>query len=140
MLAVFLPLAFVAGIAARKPVPDTPPLTLPKSSAAVWERSGLFTNAAIKLRLARESSDGYAVELSAAKDFLKPDLLVYWAAGASEIAGSLPDNAQLIGAFVSSAPLRLPPNALSVNGRVFLYSLADQEIVDASKPFAIQKP
>ena len=144
VLGVFLPIAFAVGIAARKSVPDMP--ALPKELVASpqtfavteWERADLFTKTPIQVRLLRESAGvaHFAVAFSAAKDFVKPDLIVYWVAGSPNLTDKLPDNARLLGAFDSSMALSLPPDAASGSGALVLYSLADQEIVEVSKPFA----
>lgn len=73
------------------------------------------------------------MELSAVKEFVKPDLIVYWISGNPEITGKLPDNALLLGAFSASA-LSLPATAASESGALVLYSLANNEIVAVSKP------
>ena len=148
VLGVLLPVAFAVGIAARKPVPGM--ISLPKELVASpqqfpvteWERADLFTRTPIQVRLLRETAGTgrFAVEFSAAKDFVKPDLIVYWIAGNPNIAETLPDNARLLGVFNSSVALSLPPEAALGSGVLVLYSLADQEIVEVSKPFALQKP
>ncbi|MSU57238.1 MAG: hypothetical protein EXS35_03485 [Pedosphaera sp.] len=148
VLGVILPIAFAVGIAARKPVPGM--TSLPKELVASpqtfavteWERTDLFAKTPIQVRLFRESVGGgrFAVEFSAAKDFVKPDLIVYWIAGNPNITETLPDNARLLGAFNSSVALPLSPDAASASGVLVLYSLADQKIVEVSKPFALQKP
>ena len=148
VIGVLLPVAFAAGIAARKPAPTV--ASLPKAlartsqhfEAVEWERADLFTKTPIQIRLLRESAGvgHYAVTLSVAKDFVKPDLIVYWVAGSPSITDTLPDNARLLGAFNSSVALSLPPEVISGSGVLILYSLADQEIVEVSKPFGLQKP
>jgi hypothetical protein len=148
VLGVFLPVAFAVGIAARKPVPGM--TSLPKElvmsqqtfSATEWERADLFTKSPVRVRLLRESADAgrFAVEFSAAKDFVKPDLIVYWVAGCPSITTALPENARLLGVFNASVALALSPDAESGSGVLVLYSLADQEVVEVSKPFALQKP
>ena len=65
---------------------------------------------------------------------MKPDLLVYWLAGSVRVTGKLPDQAVLLGAFQPSVALPLPQNAAATGGSLVLYSLADQEVVDASAP------
>ena len=147
-LGVFLPLAFALGIAARKSVPGMN--ALPGRLAAAsqpfavteWERADLFVKARIQVRLLRESPSAgrFALTFSAAKDFVKPDLLVYWVAGNPNLADTLPGNAQLLGGFDSFTALALPAEATRQNGVLVLYSLADNEIVEVSKPFAISKP
>ena len=139
-LGVTLPIVFSIGIAARRPVPSMASLpgelrTFSRGSAAtVWERSDLFVNAPIQARLLRESgkSGRFALELSAPRDFVKPDLIVYWVAGSSKVTGALPNNALLLGTF-SLAVFTLPANMPSEEGGLVLYSLANNEIVDVSK-------
>lgn len=148
VLGILLPVAFAVGIAARKPVPGM--ISLPKELVASprtfavteWERADLFTKTPMQVRLLRESAGTgrFAVEFSAAKDFVKPDLIVYWVAGNPNLTDTLPDSARLLGAFNSSVALPLSPDAGSSSGVLVLYSLADQEIVEVSKLFALQKP
>ena len=148
VLGVFLPVALAVGIAARKPVPGM--TSLPKElfaspqqfAVTEWERTDLFTKTPMQVRLLRESAGAgrFAVEFSAVKDFVKPDLIVYWVAGNPKITDTLPDNARLLGAFNSSLALPLSPDTAPGSGVLILYSLADQEIVEVSKPFALQKP
>src|SRR6266436_5958076 len=148
VLGVLLPVAFAVGIAARKPLPGM--TSLPKElvgspqkfAVTQWERADLFTKAPIQVRLLRESAGAghLAVEFSAAKDFVKPDLIVYWVTGSQNITDTLPENARLLGTFSSSVALWLSPDAAPGSGGLVLYSLADQEIVEVSKPFALQKP
>lgn len=147
-LGIFLPVAFAVGIAARKAVPEVNLLPKELAPAAVqfesqeWQRSDLFTKSPVQISLMREHSGSgkFAVEFSAAKDFVKPDLIVYWVAGSPNLTDKLPDSARLLGAFTSSAALSLSPDAEPDSGALVLYSLADQEIVEVSKPFTPQKP
>lgn len=146
VLGVFLPLALAVGIAARKPVPGM--TSLPKELVASprefavteWERADLFTKTPIHVRLLRESAGvgPFAVGFSAAKDFVKPDLIVYWVAGISNITETVPDNARLLGGFSSSIPLALPVEAAVSSGVLVFYSLADHEIVETSKKFELR--
>ena len=142
-LGLFLPLAFAAGLAARKPlaaVKELPPAltTAPQPVMdLVWKRGDLFSNPPVEVHLLREKNSGrFAVEFSAATGFLKPDLLVYWAGGSAGLTNSLPDNAVLLGEFDSPA-LPWPAAAASAAGRLVLYSLADYEMVAVSKPFNV---
>jgi len=148
VLGVILPVAFAVGIAARKPVPSM--ISVPDELGASprrfgvteWERTDLFTNPPIQVRLLRESAGGggFAVEFSAAPAFVKPDLIVYWVAGSQTVTGRLPDDARLVGTFTPSVAVSLAPVAGPGSGVLVLYSLADQEIVAVSKPFALPKP
>jgi hypothetical protein len=143
-LGVMLPIVFIAGIAARKPVPSV--VSLPSATGAlalgptatVWARSDLFAKTDVQVQLLRENvPNGRAVlEFSATRDLVKPDLIVYWIAGNPKVIETLPDNALLLGAF-SSPSLLLPPNVPTESGVLLLYSLANNEIVDVSKPLRL---
>jgi hypothetical protein len=146
VLGVFLPVAFAVGIAARKSVPGMTSMpkelvASPQSFAVTeWERADLFTKTPIQVRLLRERAGAahFAVELSAPKDFAKPDLIVYWLAVGTKITDTIPDGAFLLGSFHSLAALPLPLEAGSASGVLVLYSLADHVIVETSKSFALQ--
>ena len=140
VLGVLLPLGFGWGIATRRTVPH--PAALPSElsswtqnfTATDYERGDLFGKSAVRVRLWREQGTGrFAVGFNAAKDFLKPDLMTYWSAGHPRTSDTLPPEARLLGAFVAG-PLVLPPEASGTDGYLILFSLADQEIVDVSKP------
>ena len=146
-LGIFLPVAFAVGIAARRPVPEVSSLPKELVSATVqfesqeWQRTDLFAKIPMQVRLMCEHSGAgkFAVEFSAAKDFVKPDLIVYWVAGNPAIADKLPDNAALLGSF-SPTPLPLSDEVAKSNGQLVLFSLADNEIVDVSKPTQFNDP
>ena len=132
-LGLILPAALVIGLAIRPPIPaiaDASPLP-----ASIWQRGDLFGKAPVQVRLlsAPGQNGDAALVLSAAKDFLKPDLLVYWVAGQPAITDSLPGDAVLLGPF-SSPMLPLPTEAVRRSGVLVLYSLADNEITDVSRP------
>lgn len=145
VIGVLLPVSFVAGVAARKPVPTTTalPLLSPSAQAAYsinqWERHDLFTNASVRVQLLREASNGNrtAIQLSAPKGFVKADLLVYWLPAKSAPNDHIPDDAVLLGAFLSGQPLPVPAALTSKTGSLILYSLADHEITATSKPFTL---
>jgi len=141
-LGLVLPVVLTFGIAARKPAPIVASLpgelTAPQfgSATTVWDRSDLFAKTTIQARLLREnnSSGRFALKLSAHQDFVKPDLLVYWVAQNSKTTETIPDNAVLLGVF-SAGPLFFSGKESNGDGRLLLYSLANQEIVAESKPF-----
>ncbi len=145
-LGLLLPLAFAGGVAARKTVPKMsalPPelVTAPRTATTrIWERTDLFTNApiAIRVRLLRETAapGSYAVALSAPEDFLQPDVLVYWVADPKDLTGALPANAQLLGTLGSDA-LILPGSPVAQTGTLLLYRLADYQIAARSGPLEI---
>ena len=144
-LAGFIPITFALGLAARKPVPrmESVPANLvavpEKYAATEWERADLFVKSPVKVRLMRELSKSgrFAVKFSAPPEFIKPDLLVYWVAGDPQLSDSLPEAAQLLGAFSTFSTLALPENLTPQTGVLLLYSLADNEIVEVSKPISI---
>ena len=141
MLGVLLPVAFIVGVAARRPVRSvsTLPAGLETSSqrftSTEWVRDDLFGKNLIQVSLLRESTSAnqLAVSLSGPKDFAKPDLIVYWVAGTPGNPIAVPDGARLLGAF-SAGGLVLPDETVNAEGSLMLFSLADQEIVDVSKP------
>lgn len=148
LLGVLLPVAFLVGIAERKPVPVMD--SLPKELAAPpqtfevteWERADLFAKTPVRVRLLREGSGmgRFAIAFSADADFVKPDLIAYWIPGNPNLTDALPDNALLVGAFNTSVSLPLPVRFASGTGELALYSLADQKLVEVSQPFTFQKP
>jgi len=145
-LAILLPIAFVFGVLARKPVPTPaglPPELTPGLLAAgkpVWDRDQIFPKVPVSIRLWGQSdhSGSFTVSFSAPADFIKPDLMVYWIAGNPRPEDILPTNAILLGAF-GPAALPLPDQAAVSDGRLVLYSLADAEIVDVSQPIQVRK-
>lgn len=146
VLAVILPAAFAVGVAARKPIPKVeslPAALMPKTTAfpaTIWSRNDLFAKTPVGTVLLREHANAgrYAIQLSAPVTFAKPDLLVYWSHNSSEPNSKLPDNAVLLGAFSGFAPLQLPNELSSTPATLILYSLADREVMDVSKPVSLQ--
>lgn len=140
-LGVFLPVAFALGVAARKAVPVAAQLPAvlvgapQRFEVAVWERADLFAKAPVQVRLLKEQGGAgrFGVGLSAAKDFVKPDLIVYWVAGNPTLTDALPADAVLLGTF-GTRVLPLPDAVAKAGGVLILFSLADNEMVDVSKP------
>ena len=139
VIGILLPVAFVAGVAARKPVPTTAPsdaLLFPRQTFSQngWNRSDLFTNVAVRVQLLHDTANTnrIALQISTPKGFVKADLLVYWLPAESMLKANIPDNAVLLGAFVSGQPLPLPLTVTEKPGRLILYSLGDHEIVSIS--------
>ena len=148
VLGLFLPVALGIGLALRQPVPrmDALPagLTLPEHRFpfAERERDDLFPKSKVGVRLWREHSAAgrYAVQLMAAPDFVKPDLLVYWIAGPPKKTDIIPSDARLLGVMGAPAIFPLPAGVLPRGGILMLYSLADNEVVDISKPLESPTP
>jgi len=139
VLAVLVPIAFAVGVTVRKPIPYRKATQLATdlrdSQSEVWNRSDVFQRIPVSVRLLRgPMGSSYSIEFLPERNFARPDLLVYWVAGAPAIADKLPDDARLLGVFNASLPLQLPNDAPSAGGVLVLYSLADNEIVDACKP------
>src|SRR5437870_1315052 len=138
-LGVLLPVAFAAGLVARKPVPVA--ATMPSELAGtasdfgrvVWTKPDIWPGQRIITSLRRDAAGSVAVELLC-RDLAKPDVLVYWAAGKEPTAEGLPDKARLLGALSNRVPFPIPADARGEIGRLVLYSLADQEVVTASNP------
>jgi hypothetical protein len=123
-------------------LPDGLSATTRKFPVSEWERTGLFAKSPIQVRLLRENPNhgSLAVAFSAARDyFIKPDLMVYWVAGDPPVNDRLPDQAKLLGGF-DSGDLPLPAEAAATNGVLVLYSLADHEIVEVSRPVEFHQP
>ena len=144
-LGVLLPVVLIIGIAARQVTPTaedlSPELSLQTQTftATEYQRDDLFAKSRVKVRLWQDLNTGqYAVGLVAPNDFIKPDLLVYWLAGQPNVSDELPAGATFLGAFVTTV-LPLPDEATNKEGALILYSLADQEIVDVSKPFMMER-
>ena len=143
-LSVLLPAGFVLGIATRKAVPlaASLPSTLtgdaPRYGGVLWTREDLWQKSSIRTRLLADTSNNrLGVELEPREEIARPDMLVYWIPGEARNQDKLPDNAVLLGT-LTVHPVRalaLPPGAGRKTGALVLYSLADQEIVEASKPF-----
>jgi len=144
-LGVVLPIAFAAGIAARKPVPVTAALSSQLAGNArdfgkvVLTKTDIWPGQRIITSLRRDAAGSVAVELMF-QDLVRPDVLLYWASGKDGTSGDgLPENARLLGTLSTGAPLPVPAVARGEAGRFILYSLADHEVVAASSAFIIQK-
>jgi hypothetical protein len=140
VLGVLLPVLLIMGIAVRRAIPQ--PETLPSElspqtvtfTATAYERGDLFDKSPVQVRLWREQGTArLAVGFRAEKGFLKPDLLAYWSAAHPTTTDSSLKDARLLGAFVAG-PLMLPAEASDSDGHLILFSLANHEIVDVSKP------
>ena len=139
VLGVLLPVALLFGVVARKVVPPTealpPELLLQTQTFAVteYERDDLFEKVGVKVRLWQDlKSSQYAVSFTAPMGFIKADLIAYWLVGKPSVSDELPADAILLGSFAATVPL--PSETAEREGVLILYSLADQEIVDVSKP------
>ena len=143
-LGIFAPVAFGVGLSVRAPVqvmPGFPPglhLGPPAATPTEWCRTNLFSKLPITVRQLRENPPALrvAVAFTAAPEFLQPDLLVYWQPGSPILADALPDSATLAGGF-DEPVLFLPAEAGTRPGFFVLYSLANNKILDVSRPTII---
>jgi hypothetical protein len=135
-LAVLVPSAFAASLAARPPATpsgdDLGPLFVasPAVGAERWARDDLWGPLAIRTRLFAPAADGGpVVELTPARDLRRPSVLVYWAP--SGVASALPPGAHLVGRIGGFEARRfaLPPVARTRPGRLYLYSLGHHELL-----------
>ena len=125
-LAVVLPVTFGAALIVR----PAPPKSFARKPAGVviHESKAGWKSHAITTRI-RTSGAERTVELTAQRDILEPDLLVYLAP--ADPGKSLPQDALLLGSFRSGASYLLParPPRASV---LVLYSGPRREVVDAA--------
>ena len=142
VMGLLLPLAFAAGIAARRPVPEVSELPFARESTphnyseVEWDRAHLFPRTPALVSLLRDANaTRFAVEVSIPEGFAKPDVLVYWYSGPQPGPRDIPADSVLLGA--CDACLPLPASAQA--GRLLLYSLADHEILDTSQSFTLRK-
>lgn len=131
-LAVVLPVILLVGLGARRPrpagrwVPDIATQgDMTRKSDAHWRkhaiRSGFYIDR-------KQAPDRYVV-FEAGEDLSEPDVLLYWA-GSEPAGGSLPPQAQLLGALPGTTFL-LPSDARAP-GYLVLYSLAHQAVIDTA--------
>lgn len=138
IMAVGLPLLFLAGLAARHaPLPQQVPALLineiPAFPKMLLERDNLWPGQSIMTRVSadRIPPQRLVIELQPRRDLIAPDVLVYWCEASVPVTKQLPETAHLLGG-LSGKHLRrfaLPPAALSADGKMMLYSLAHQQIV-----------
>ena len=124
-IAIVLPIAFVAGLAVRKPIPATGnvPSAAPPAisfSHLLFEKTDLWADLKITTLVYadQQPAERLAVELHP-QDYLKiPDLLVYWHPQPSIQTDKLPDDAYLLGALAGTQKLRfiLPAPAMTQDG------------------------
>lgn len=142
-ISIILPIAFIAGLSVRKPIPATeniPAGSMRPSSISfahlLFEKSDLWTGLKIITRVYtdQQPAERLAVELHP-QDYLKiPDMLVYWHPQPSIQTDKLPDDVYLLGALAEMKKLRfiLPGPAMTQDGSLILYSLAHQKVIAAT--------
>jgi len=149
VMGLALPLMLAVGVAARKSAPQTKllPAQLAVSfgglTVTAWDvevAERLFEKSPVHVQMLRdEGGEQLAISFRTSPDFVKPDLIVYWVSGKPDSTDILPANARLLGAFAAGA-LPLPEDIRSEEGMLILFSLADQEIVEISRPTRFGQP
>lgn len=136
-LALLLPPAFVAGVAARPHparVASLPAALLLDGSKTAgsesWSRTDLWPGHVIRTDFLRSTaSSSLRIDI---REPPRPDTLLYWAAGPPGPVERLPASAILLGGLDRATALPIPPSALGYPGHLLLYSLADREVVATS--------
>ena len=134
-LAVILPVLFIAGLRARRPIPSVP--RLPDHESGVDERAGftLWNEVGLKVRLDSSSAarPKTFLDIIPVREFGEPDLLLYWDDRKPE-TGKLSENAILLGSLKGAKPRRMvvPQSVPSSAGYVVLFSLAHQRVIATS--------
>lgn len=140
-IAIFLPIAFMAGIAARKVIPA---MELPAAIAQprpeflhmIFEKDDFWPGLQVAVRVFADSLPpaNLAVELQPQRYLKMPDILIYWSASQPTNLEKLPESAYLVGTLSGLEARRfpLPSPALDSDGTLILYSLARQEMIAAA--------
>jgi hypothetical protein len=137
VLGALLPATVAIGLSWRSAI--TPSGNLPASITPmavmmqeIWTRTDLFAGHKIATRLLRSvEGEGLAIELVG--DLSVPDLLIYWSLTVT--TADLPADAVLLGGFPQKTAV--PPNIAGRKGQLILYSLANHEVVAASRPLEL---
>ncbi|HYE73277.1 MAG TPA: hypothetical protein VEF04_08100 [Blastocatellia bacterium] len=136
LLAIALPLLFVAALQARKEIPPNnslPELMTATQRIFVLESEFDVNRAAVHVRLLREeSSNTQWLEIQATQELSKPDVVAYWSANKPDNPDSLV-SAILIGPLSHSRPTRVPlfnsSGKMPMSGWLTLYSIAHKELI-----------
>lgn len=127
ILAVLLPVIFIAGLAVRRPIPPSP-------SQPVVDQTGAARSASGEAG-APAASGEEAIDLNELRASGAPDPLIYWSREQPQ-GDQLSQDAVLLGALsnlqgASSVRPRdlLPPAARESDGYLIIYSLANRRIV-----------
>ncbi|MEK7729639.1 MAG: hypothetical protein AAB354_14630 [candidate division KSB1 bacterium] len=136
-LALFLPLAFVLALSARKTPPRMRELPRALSNEAssfprvLWMNENLWPDRNLTTRVCGDSipPSRLALELHPREDFNAPDILVYWS---PQNSGEDLNDAYLLGTLAGKHKRSwpLPEAALQTEGQIVLYSLGHQQILE----------
>lgn len=134
MLAIVLPVGLGLAFASRKSVP--PSMNVPREGSLLQAsrdppvRDAIVTAGAASVRLrlwAADSKGSRLLELTPQRDLELPDVLVYWAR--SEEVRELPRESVLLGSLAGTQTRRFTLPDRASDGRLYLYSLAHQQLV-----------
>lgn len=133
-LAIVLPLGLGLALSSRTSVPASANAPRGDASAIAPDSAPASDTLAksgaleFRLRIWNAAVNGARVlELTPKRDLESPDVLVYWAD--SEAAKDLPANSVLLGSLAGTQARRFTLSKDVHGGRLFLYSLAHQELV-----------
>ena len=134
-LALVLPAILLIGLGARRPLlgPSTHATDVPHTGNMVRESSTLWQKHSIQSRFYSKADrplDTYVVLLPA-EELNEPDLLLYWAGNAPQ-GDVLPEEAKLVGAFLTGRAYMLPLNEKRA-GHLVLFSQVHQTVFDTAK-------
>lgn len=144
ILAVVLPLLFVASLIARRDPPRVdriqPPLESAKPSATTDLAGTMrWQGADVETRLLARGSDASLISLTPNGRGLAADLVVYWTDSAPVIEDGLPSGARLLGSLGNGTSLLVPqtgrlasrPKAATdrLDGYLSLYSVSRRHVV-----------
>ncbi len=139
VMAVFLPLAMIAGLVVRQPLPaaENLPATEPDDCRLLlWENAALWPSLSITTRVFADQQPATRLVVALQpRVYLKiPDLLVYWSADSSQPISKMTNAVFLLGQLsgTQTQRFRLPAPALSHDGFLALYSLAHQQQIAAA--------
>ncbi len=133
MLAVLLPVAVALAIGARPGDSSRASEAVESESLGqlLVERPDLFSTVDASVRVFDTSNGGRLLAVTPSAAVRTPDTLIYWLSGTpsadAAAADGLPSGARLLGPLRNTA-YPLPSEA--TNGRIILYSLGHQEVLD----------
>ena len=138
VLAVALPVLFVAALNARREVPKVDRLQGPLEAASVptTDRSPVgrieLTGAALDLHLVARGNDASLISLKPDGTGMPADLVVYWSKTGSRVGDPLPPAAMFLGSLGNGATLLVPRvgrKAAEMGGFLSLFSESQRTVV-----------
>lgn len=125
LLAIFCPAVVIAAYLVRPPT--SMPTGEPRESASSWE--------------AEVEWETDTLRIQPIDTLLGASLLLYWAEGPDtvKLEAPLPDTCVFLGSFMQTevTEITLPEGFKGGEGRLVLYSLVSQQVVDVSGPVSV---